>query len=300
MFDHALCLAWSWEHDADFVRLTKEACARRGLLLLQVTPENLDPVLAGLALGEISFSALLDRASDADDRFQPLVDWARQHNACRINPQEQCRWAWDKATMHLEFLTAGLELPHTIILPPFSKQSHLPPEDLRPLGGSFAIKPAGRGGGEGVVLEAASWEQALDVRRQFPEEKYLLQEHVSPRRLGGRPAWFRILVCSGAVYPCWWDPITHIYTRVSADERFRFGLRSLREVPLRIAGICRLDLFSTEIALAEDGRFLVVDYVNDPVDMRLQSKAVDGVPDVMVENIAARLARLAENCPAGR
>jgi hypothetical protein len=37
-----------------------------------------------------------------------------------------------------------------------------------------------------------------------------------------------------------------------------------------------------------------VDYVNDPVDLRLQSKAVDGVPDAWVENIAGRLARMVE------
>ncbi len=87
---------------------------------------------------------------------------------------------------------------------------------------------------------------------------------------------------------------THIYARVTAEEKARFGLRSLRQIPVRIAQICGLHLFSTEIALTEEGHFLVVDYVNDPVDLRLQSKAVDGVPDVYVESIAARLARLAD------
>jgi len=36
----------------------------------------------------------------------------------------------------------------------------------------------------------------------------------------------------------------------------------------------------------------VVDYVNDPVDLRLQSNAIDGVPNSYVEKIAERLARL--------
>jgi hypothetical protein len=53
-------------------------------------------------------------------------------------------------------------------------------------------------------------------------------------------------------------------------------------------------LFSTEIALTKEGHFMVVDYVNDPVDLRMQSRAVDGVPDVYLESIAARLARLAD------
>ncbi len=39
---------------------------------------------------------------------------------------------------------------------------------------------------------------------------------------------------------------------------------------------------------------MAVDYVNDPLDLRLQSKAADGVPDAIVENIAGRMARLVE------
>jgi hypothetical protein len=288
-----LCLAWNWEYDAGFVRLLDIACTRRGLTLLQVTPSNLDLVTASVETGETHFCALLDRASDSDPRFQPLVDRVRADGALRINPQEQARWTHDKATMHLEFITAGLDTPHTIILPPFNEQPHLPPTDLRPLNGIFAIKPAGGGGGEGVVLEACSWDQVQVVRQQFPAEKYLLQAHMTPCLLNGRPAWFRVLVCTGAVHPCWWDPRSHAYARVTAEERFRFGLRSLHEVPRRIAQICRLDLFSTEIALTESRHFVIVDYVNDPVDLRLQSDAFDGVPNAIVENIATRLALLA-------
>jgi hypothetical protein len=292
---YQLCLAWNWDHDADFARLLAAACETRGQTLLQVTPGDLDPILAALVTGETRFHALLDRASDSDDRFQPIVDHARAHNMLRINPQEQSRWAWDKATMHLEFISRGLPTPYTIILPPFNEQPDPRPPDLVPLGGRFAIKPARGGGGEGVVLEASGWDQVHAARQQFPTEKYLLQAQVTPRTIDSCPAWFRVLYCNGAVYPCWWDQTTHIYTRVSADEKFHLGLRTLYELPQRIASICRLHLFSTEIALTESGQFLVVDYVNDPVDLRLHSKAADGVPDIIVENIAGRLARLADD-----
>jgi hypothetical protein len=196
--------------------------------------------------------------------------------------------------MQPEFIRRGLDTPYTVILPSCTEQPDIPQMDLSRLGGSFAIKPACGGGGDGVVLEASSWVQVLTARRQFPYEKYLLQAHVTPRILEGRPAWFRVLVCDGAVYPCWWDPHTHVHTRLTAEQKGRCGLRSLSEIPRRIAGICCLHLFSTEIALTADGRFLVVDHVNDPVDLRLQSKAADGVPDVYVESIAARLARMAD------
>jgi len=288
------CLAWNWEYDTGFARLLEAACTRHGMTLLQVTPHTLDAALAALENGELSFRAILDRASDSDPRFQPFVDWAKSQNITRINPQENARWAWDKATMHLEFITHGLHTPHTIILPPFSEQPYLPEINLAPLGGFFAIKPAMGGGGWGVVLEATRMDQVHATRQEYTQEKLLLQAHVEPSRLDGRPAWFRVLVCNGAVYPCWWDPQTRIYARVTAGESFRHGLRPLREIPARIAQICELHLFSTEIALKADGQFLVTDYVNDPIDLRLQSEAVDGVPDAIVENITGRLIKLAE------
>ena len=293
MSHYDICLAWNWEYDRDFVHLLESACARVGLTFFSATTENLDSTLAGVSIGEISFACFFDRACESDPRFQPLVDRARQSHVFRINPQEMTVWSADKATMHLEFVSRGLDTPYTILLSSYNDSPGLPWLDLSPLGGRFAIKPASMGGGEGVVLEATSLEQVLCVRQQYPHEKYLLQAQVTPQVLGGRPAWFRVLVCDGAVYPCWWDQHTHIYTRVTAEERFRFGLRSLYEVSRRIALVCRLDLFSTEIALAEKGCFMAVDYVNDPLDLRLQSKAIDGVPDAIVENIAGRLARLA-------
>ena len=289
-----LCTVWNWEYDRDFVRMLETACARFNLSFYSVTEENLDATLAGLSSGGISFGSFFDRACESDPRFQALVDIVRQSHVFFINPQELTVWSQDKATMHLEFVSRKLDTPYTILLSSFNDQPGLPWLDLAPLGGRFAIKPASLGGGEGVVLEATSQEQVSFVRQQYPHEKYLLQAHVTPCMLENRPGWFRVLVCSGGVYSCWWDPHTHVYARVTAEERFRFGLRGLHEVARRIAQVCRLDLFSTEIALNSDGRFLAVDYVNDPVDLRLQSKAVDGVPDAWVENIAGRLVRLAE------
>jgi hypothetical protein len=57
-------------------------------------------------------------------------------------------------------------------------------------------------------------------------------------------------------------------------------------------------LFSTEITLTPDGRFVIVDYVNDPIDLRLQSKAFDGVPNDIVRDITERLAEFVlTHCP---
>jgi GNAT superfamily N-acetyltransferase len=285
-----LCLAWSWEYDADFAARLGAACARRGLTLHAVTPATLADTLARVVSGNLAFRAFFDRASDGDPAFLPLVEWAASHVPVLINPFAAARRAWDKATMHLEFITAGLYTPHTIILPPYHERPDLFPSDLAPLGGQFSIKPAHGGGGVGVVNQAEAWAQVTAARQRFPADKYLLQEWITPALVGGRRAWFRVIHCCGQTFPCWWDSQTHVYTPVTPSEESLYNLSRLREMTAIIARVCGLQLFSTEIAWTTDGRLLSVDYVNDPLDLRAQSQATEGVPDEIVTTIAACLA----------
>ncbi|MGB9880013.1 MAG: hypothetical protein ACPLRM_04550, partial [Anaerolineae bacterium] len=135
--------------------------------------------------------------------------------------------------------------------------------------------------------------EVLTARQTYPQEGYLLQARVVPAQLGARPAWFRIIYCIEQIYPCWWDVQSHQYTPLSAVEETQYALTPLRHITAQIASLCGLELFSTEIALSINGSFLAVDYVNDPIDLRLQSKTSDGVPDDIVRGIAQRLASLA-------
>lgn len=287
-----LCLPWYWEYDIDFVRFTGNACAEQGLTLWQVTPDNLLESVTALYRGERSFNTLLDR-SQGDDRFLPINNWAKEYDKRRINPPELSKWSEDKATMHLELISAGIQTPHTIILSPFLEQPALPHLDLTPLGPHFVIKPSNEGGGEGVILGAFSFDQILRARMQFPEQKYLLQSTVTPRTIQGRPAWFRIFYSVGQTYPCWWHPLTHVFSMVTPSEENKYDLSSLHDITRRIASICRLDWFTTEIALTHE-EFVVVDYVNDQIDTRVQSKAVDGVPDEVMKSVAYQLVKLAK------
>jgi len=325
-----LCLAWNWEHDADFVRILDSACAARGRTLLDVSARNLRELLPLLSERSAGFRLFLDRASESDSSYLSLVDAAKLLGARRLNPRELADRAYDKAAMHAAFLAGGIPVPQTAILPPFSAQPDLPPIDLSPFNGRFAVKPALGGGGEGVVVEISTPEQIQSARRGFPDQQYLLQEHVTPKIVDGLPAWFRVIYCLGEVFVNFWDTTTHVYTPVRVGavgavlgdcpaEGGAVGGQvgavlgdcpaegdvvggqagavlgdcpaegGLRGIARQIASICRLDLFSTEIAWTEDDRLLVVDYVNDPIDLRLQSRAADGVPDFIVERIAARI-----------
>jgi hypothetical protein len=286
-----LCLSWYWEYDADFVRFVENACRENGLSLWQITPEYVLEAIPALYQGKQTFNTLLDRGQ-GDSRFDPIPRWARESGKRRINPAEVSAWSEDKATMHLELINHGLHTPYTILLSPFLEQPVLPLIDLAPLGRSFVIKPSNGGGGEGVVLGATSTEQISQARMEYPEQKYLVQAHVIPREINNQPAWFRVFYSNKQTYPCWWNMDTHIYTVVTAEEENQFGLSKLREVTNRIASICKLDWFSTEIAVTDE--FIVVDYVNDEIDTRIKSKAVDGVPDEVMEEVAKQLVLFAK------
>ena len=286
-----LCLPWYWEYDDIFVGMVERACIEEGLSLWQIKPDNLLESITALYKGTLTFKTLLHRGQ-GDARFDPIPRWAREYGARRINPQEISEWSEDKATMHLELIQHGVHTPYTILLAPFLEQPVVSPIDLTPLGKNFVIKPSNGGGGEGVILGASSVDEILEARMEFPEQKYLIQAHIVPQVIEDTPAWYRVFYANGETYPCWWEPETHIYAPVTAEEESQYRLNKLRDVTQRIASICKLDWFSTEIALADD--FIVVDYVNDEIDTRVQSQAMDGAPDEIMESIAKQLVKIAK------
>jgi hypothetical protein len=291
-----LCLPWYWEYDDIFVGLVEQACIEAGLSLWQVKPDCLLESITALYTGKDSFKTLLDRGQ-GEPTFEPIPRWALEHGARRINPAEVSAWSEDKTTMHLEFITAGMHTPHTIVLSSFLEQPVLPPIDLTPLGEIFVIKPSNGGGGEGVIIGALTLEDVLRARMEFPRQKYLIQSYITPQIINGVPAWFRVFYANGETYPCWWATDTHIYTKVTLEEEACHGLHRLRGITRHIASICKLDWFSTEIALADE--FVVVDYVNDEIDTRVQSRAVDGMPDEIMNSIARQLVKVAKENASG-
>jgi hypothetical protein len=288
MLEYDLCVAWNWEYDSDFINLLEESCRSKDLSMLQITPVNLAASLHALAEKEIFCRTFFDRASDLDPQFMPLVQWIHENRIYSINSFERASRTWDKAQMHSLLVNAGLDVPHTIILPPYLEQPDLPSLDLLPLGEYFTIKPAHGSGGVGVFTHATTWEQVLSARQEHATDKYLLQAQIVPKVYDIRPAWFRVIYCLAQIFPCWWDPTNHVYTPLTQEEKVCLSLEKLDESVVAISRLCGLDLFSTEIAITQADQFMVVDYVNDQIDLRLQSKAYEGVPDVIVRDITEK------------
>jgi hypothetical protein len=301
-----LAVAWNWQYDEDFTRLLETKARERNIRTYFIRQHNVDETHELLQRQKLHFFVVLDRASDEDERFQPLARFLSRRAStpasppplCIINPSDLQKRAADKATMHLEFLSHGLEVPYTIIISPYNhkRELELSLTELAHLGRPFIIKPANTtGGGIGVVLGAESLKDVFDTRQHHKNDKYLLQEKVSPAFLGENRAWFRVFYAFGSIIPCWWDDQTHIYKEITPEHEISFGLDPLRSITRVIRDVCLLDFFSTEIVFTQKQKFVVVDYVNEICDMRIQSRTPDGVPEGVVNAIIQALLSFVED-----
>ncbi|HPC84614.1 MAG TPA: hypothetical protein P5234_14970 [Thermoanaerobaculaceae bacterium] len=286
---------WDWEFDRPFLARLERMCAARGLLFAAAR-DNCEEMLTALAsVPDAAPALVLDRASDVVPGLAaPLA--VLEGRGCRaVNQAGRMAWCRDKATMHLELVSAGIQVPYGVIITSdqAARASGVLAEHAHSLGAPFVIKPAEGGGGEGVVLDAVS---AADLERYLEErgyDKVILQRRVVPCSLGGNRGWFRVFYLAGKTVPCWWDDRTHVYRLVSPAEEEASGLGRLGELTLRIARIAGIDFFTTEIALDLAGEMVVVDFVNEMPDLRCQTDHPDGVPEPLVEAIGAMLVDMA-------
>ncbi|MDR3627806.1 MAG: hypothetical protein P4L45_13275 [Ignavibacteriaceae bacterium] len=283
-----LGLSFVWEYDVDFIALIEEAFQKAGLSTFLISYYNISEITNKIINKELSFNFYFDRASDVEEEFEKIGKVLNRRKAVIFNPYDKVQHAIDKASMHLEFITAGLNVPHSIIIPPHSEREeiYISIDDLAILGRPFIIKPCNTtGGGVGVVTGAESLKEVLDERVTNINDKYILQEKIYPSFFDGKRAWFRSFWAFGEVVPVWWDDQTHLYSELTPDEISRYNLKKIAGITKKIAEITGLDFFSTEIVYTNNNKFLIIDYVNDQCDMRLSSKHIDGVPESVVNRI---------------
>lgn len=284
-----LGIAWEWEYDQDFVKMLAQECEKNAISYLTVHPKNFQEIKTRVEEGSLSFKTYLDRAGDTLEPFAQFAEKIRTKGTWIVNKASDVERARDKATMHLEFLTKGLDVPFTVILSPYEKDQELRFSELEKLGRPFIIKPACGGGGLGVVMGAENLLDIVEARKEFRQDKYLLQRKIIPKYLGQRRAWFRSFYVCTKVISSWWDDQTHLYEVVTEEENELFRLSKLNVITKAISEVSKLNFFSTEIAIDADHQLIIVDYVNEPCDMRIKSIHPDGVPDLIVLEIIQAL-----------
>ncbi|MDR3668476.1 MAG: hypothetical protein P4L35_16660 [Ignavibacteriaceae bacterium] len=281
-------LAYVWEYDDDFIELIESAFHKAGLTSFRITAWNINEITDRVRKRKLGFNFYLDRASDANEAFLYLGKILTRRKTKIFNPYKNIRHAIDKASMHLEFITTGLEVPYSIIIPPHNQlmNIYISVDELAKLGRPFIIKPCNNtGGGVGVVTGAESLKEILEERLRNSDDKYILQQKIYPLIIGEKRAWFRSFWAFGRPIPVWWNDLTHIYNELSPQEIKSFRLNRLLLITKKIAVLTGIDFFSTEIVITENKKFIVIDYVNDQCDMRIKSRHIDGVPDNVVQKI---------------
>ena len=143
-----LGLAWNWEFDKEFVDSIGEAARAGGITIREIHRADLEHTLEQLKGNQLYFHVVLDRASDEEEAFHPLAGELERHARVGelrlVNPYELMKKAADKATMHLELLAHGVQVPYTIIISPYNQKQEIgfTLTDLAKLGRPFIIKPA--------------------------------------------------------------------------------------------------------------------------------------------------------------
>ena len=281
-------LAFVWEYDDDFIDIIESSFHKAGLSTFRVSAWNINEITEKVRDRKLGFNFYLDRASDVNESFVPLGKILTRRKTRIFNPYKNIRHAIDKASMHLEFITTGLEVPYSIIIPPHNqfRNIYISVDELSRLGRPFIIKPCNTtGGGMGVVTGAESLKEILEERLTNSDDKYILQQKIYPSIISGKRAWFRSFWAFGRPIPVWWNDLTHVYDELSSDEIKFFRLNRLLIITKKIAMLTGLDFFSTEIVITGNKKFIVIDYVNDQCDMRIKSRHIDGVPDTVVQRI---------------
>ena len=213
METYDFALAYVWEYDTDFIELVEKKFHNAGLSTFIISEHNIDEVLDKVFQRKLHFKFYLDRAWDVEEKYEKLGKILTRRKCILLNPYKNVLHAIDKASMHLEFITAGLHVPYSIIIPPHCENEDvfISVEDLAKLGRPFIIKPCNTtGGGVGVVTGAETLREVLNERTTNSEDKYLIQQKIYPKTLDGKRAWFRSFWVFGKAIPVWWDDQTHL------------------------------------------------------------------------------------------
>ena len=286
--------------DADdfFIHRIQQHCAEARLNFFLIEPLWVEAFHENLLQGRLWARVLLNMHSEhhqPTESFHRLVRLAQERNVLVIDPPDRALEAFDKARLHPRLVSAGIQVPFTVIVPGDTTLGfQLREEDRAALGTPFVIKPSMGYGRNGVVLDATSESDLLRSASTWPDPHYLLQHRIIPRDLNGQPAYFRVYYVFGSVWCSWWNCYTDQYRLVTPSEMEEINLAPLELIIRRIAHLTGMTFFSSEIAQTDAGEFITIDYVNDQCHMLSQSANPKmGVPDELIEAIARRLVEAA-------
>jgi len=274
-----------------FPSRVRELSGQFDLSFFLVEPVWVEDFLRKLQEGVIQVRVLIDMAGDPYERDNPysrLANEVKRSGGYIIDDPDRSAVTAHKGLFHKMLLDNQIPVPKTIIVSREELGSFRITDEMRAtLGVPFVVKPGWGGGGIGVNVDGRWEEDLLRSAKEAPHsDSFLIQERLKPKRLEGHLGWFRVFHVMGEVIPCWWEPPANQYQLLTPLQRKIYKLGPLARIVRDIARVSKMELFTTEVCLTEDGRFLAVDYLNNDPDMSPKSFFPTGVPDEVIRHIA--------------
>ncbi|MDP1854094.1 MAG: hypothetical protein Q8L26_07855 [Candidatus Omnitrophota bacterium] len=279
-----LGIAWDNESDNEFVNDLNAYVLKKGIKPYLIHVYNFLSSLKDITDSQLTFHCFFDRSSDDSYTFGGLADFLKKKGINFINHLDNVKNSIDKFKIHSMFISHGLSVPKTVFLKP-QEEKQIIEAKIQHVSVPYMLKPAFGSYGDGTVLSINSLNDALRLVGDAKDKSYFAQEEVIAINLENKPAWFKVLYCFGEIILLRWHPVIREYEMLSLRQIYRLGLHEIWPITKKIKQACKLDFFSTDIAMKEKGKFLVVDYVNDRPDMRKKSKFKDVLPDEIVDKI---------------
>jgi len=289
-----LGIAWDNESDNEFVNVLNDRALKEGVRPYLIHAYNFFSTLKDITDSKLTFRCFFNRYSNESSIFGGLADFLKQKDINFINHPTNVKNSVDKSKIHFVFISHGLPIPKTVFLRSQEERQVLEAK-IQHVSVPCVVKSAFSSGTEGMALTVNSLDDALRLIRQDEDKSYFAQERVSPINLENKPAWFKILYCFGEIIACRWHPMDKEYDAMTLRQIYRLGLHEVWPIAKKIRQACKLDFFSTDIAMKEKGKFVIVDYVNDRPDMRRKSKFKDALPDEIVDKVINSIVSFVKN-----
>jgi hypothetical protein len=273
-----------------FAHRMMDLCGQMGMTFFFVNDVWIKEFSEKLQNGEVEVRVLLDLTADQmnqDDPYTKLAYEVKRRNGYVLDDPERTAIVAHKGHLHQDLVDNKVPVPETIIVDRKDVEGfEITDEIVKRVGSPFVVKPAWGDSGIGVVVNSTSTADFKQSVKESPRsDAWLIQQQVTPKKLGQHTGWFRLYYMCGQVIPCWWDPGSHEYHLVTPGQVRHYKLEPLKRIVRGIARTAKIKKFSCEVCLDEGGNFYAVDYVNADPDMNPRSFYPNGVPDEVVRHI---------------
>lgn len=282
-------IGWANPVDRAFIETLKLFLKKEKRSFHEITFVNLTRAYEEIRNGKLHYKTFIDRASEDHPAYLLIAEKLKEQGARVINdPHHVIRFA-SKSFLHRLLKAEHLPVPQTFVIS-HGTSKKLSKGVAKTLGIPFVLKPS-YSGLQDVTMTARTAGDIMNFLEENLTDECLAQEYVVPALISGRAAWFRPIFVCGRTIVHWWDPKNQFYHSFGKSREEQKIAKVLNDMMQRIFQITGLELFSSEIAINEKEKFLIIDYANHPIDLNSQEITPDGLPSETIRTIASSIVK---------